>query len=216
MTLTSKHKLLIGIGAVVLALLVVFLTRDLWTPLPETTTYHNNSFSITYPREYTAKEYSSSSVVVGNAEGDLFDPLVEVVRYESDRDVALPVSFDAYIERQAMALCGSDGPIEDLACTDAVRAPYTSPQGLTGQELTLTLLRTNLESGTTTTETFGPIYVFNTTPPVESPEDTLRYRAIFVYPSFSTLIAGRAEPLLLTKIIDSLTLPGDVSTVVGR
>ncbi len=217
MTLTPRHKLLIGImGALLLVGLVLYMTQDLWNPPPDNTTYHDNAFSFVYPRIYSALEYDSSAVGIReNVEG-MLTPLVEVIRYQSDPDVALPASYDMFVERQALALCGSDGPVEGLTCTDLVRTPYTSAQGLVGEELSLTLKRTNLESGTTTSETYAPLYVFNATLPVEDPEDTLRYRAVFVYPSFSSAASGNSNPGLLKQIIDSLLIPDGVSTVVGR
>lgn len=218
MILTPKHKLLIGIVGVVLVLVAALvLFRNAWFPLSDETTYHGSGFTFVYPHASDAEEYAPGAVVVGNSSEDgVFSPLVEVVRYQSDREVALPPTFDAYVKRQALALCGSDGGVESLSCTDAAAAPYTSAQGLEGQELTLTLLRTNLESGTTTTETFGPIYVFNMTRPVENPEEALRYRALFVYPSFAAATSGSTSPKLLTQIIDSLLIPNGVSSTVGR
>lgn len=216
MILTPKHKLFIGIGAVALLAALAFATQDVWKPLPDTTTYHDNSFSFEYPRVNNAEEYAPGAVIVGTEGDEGLTPLVEVVRYQSDPDVALPPTFDVYVRKQALALCGSDGSGESLTCTDLVAAPYTSAQGLEGQELSLTLERKNLASGTTTTETFAPIYVFNTTRAVEDPEDTFRYRALFVYPSFASAISGSASPALLSQVIDSLLIPGGVSSVVSR
>lgn len=216
MTLTLRHKILIGIGAAILLGLTIYLTRDVWTPLPENISYREKNFSFVYPREYRVEEYNRGAVSIGIKQDNSFSPFVEVVRYENDHDAALPSTFDVYIKRQAEALCGSDGPVENLTCSDAVSVPYTSAQGLEGQELSLTLLRTNLESGTTTTETYGPVYVFNVTQPVEDPEDTFRYRAIFVYPSFSSAASGNANFELLAQTIDSLLLPNGVSTTTSR
>ncbi len=207
MTLTLRHKILIGLAAVILVGLGIYLTRDVWTPVPDNTTYRDKNFSFEYPRIHKAEEYNRGAVIVGSKQDDLFIPLVEVVRYENDRDVALPPSFDVYVERQAQALCGSDGPVESLTCSDVVAVPFTSAQGLVGQELSLTLNRKSLASGTTTTDTFGPVYVFNMTRPVKDPTDTLRYRAIFVYPSFASVASASTSPALLTQIIDSLLLP---------
>lgn len=216
MILTPRHKLLIGIGAALLIIgMTIYLTRDLWMPIPDNTTYRDSNFSFVYPRVYETKEYAAGTVTVGDTIDDVFRPLVEVIRYESDRDVALPATFDAYIKRQAQVLCGSDGA-ESVTCTDVLVAPYTSAQGLVGQELSLTLNRKNLISGTTTTATFGPVYVFNTTRPVENPSDTLRYRAIFVYPSFASVVSATTSPALLTQIIDSLALSNGVSTTTKR
>lgn len=216
MILTPKHTLLIGIGAVILIAAALFFTQDLWKPLPETTTYRDGDFSFVYPRVNSTDEYDSGAVAVGTSGDAGFAPLVEVIHYQSDPDSPLPATFDAYVRKQALALCGSDGPIENLTCTDAVITPYTSAQGLEGQELSLTLVRTNLESGTTTTETFAPLYVFNLTRPVEDPEETLRYGALFVYPAFSSVASGSTSPELLAQVIDSLLIPRGVSTTVGR
>lgn len=217
MTLTPRHKLLIGIGAAVLLVgLVVYMTRDLWNPPPDNTTYRDSAFSFVYPRVFSTEEYDAAAVAIGPKADGVLTPQVAVIRYQSDPDSALPATFDAYVRRQALALCGSDGPVENLTCSDAVFTPYTSSQGLEGQQLSLTLLRTNLESGTTTTEAFAPLYVFNATRPVEDPEDSLRYRAVFVYPSFSSVVSGNTNPELLTQIIDSLQIPGGVSTTTSR
>lgn len=216
MILTPTHKILIGIGAVALIAGGLYLARDLWSPVPDHTTYHDRSFSFSYPRTYEAEEYAPGTVFVGDTEDGTFTPQVEVVQYESDPDVALPATFDAYVKKQALALCGTDGPVESATCTDAALAPYTSAQGLTGQELTLTILRTNLESGTTTTATFAPVYVFNMTRPLEAPEDTFRYEALFVYPSFASVIAGPPASPLLAEVIDSLVLPRGTSTTTSR
>lgn len=219
MTLTPKQKLLIGVGAaVVLLILAAFLSRDLWTPLPDNTTYRDSNFSFEYPRALVAREYANAAVGIGTGSGIDFAPLVEVIRYQNDQDVALPATFDVYIERQARALCGSDGPIESLICTDVVATPYTSTQGLVGQELNLTLVRTNLADGTVTNDTFGPVYVFNVTDPADTtdPTDTLRYSSIFVYPAFASVATGSTSPTLLTQIIDSLQIPDGVSTTTSR
>lgn len=216
MTLTQKHRLFIRIGIVVLILIgTAYLTRDLWIPLPDDTTYQDSGFSFTYPRVYDAKDYDAGTVIVGETLDNAFNPLVEVVRYESDRDVALPATFDAYVKNQAQALCGSDGA-ESITCTNAIATPYTSAQGLTGQEFSLTLNRKNLETGITATSTFGPVYVFNTTRPLENPTDALRYRAVFVYPSFASVTSASTSPALLTQVIDSLLIPTGVSTTTSR
>lgn len=215
MTLTLRHKILIGIGAAILIGLGIYLTRDEWMPRAANISYNDKNFSFNYPREHRIQEFARGTVIVGNKQDDVFTPLVEVIVYQSDPDAALPVTFDAYMERQALALCGSDS-VEKITCSNVIAAPYTNAQGLLGQQLSLTLTRENLESGTSTTETFGPVYVFNTTRFVADPADTLRYRAIFVYPSFASVVAASTSPALLAHILDSLTIPGGISTVTSR
>lgn len=215
MTLTLRNKILIGIGAAILIGLGVYLARDEWMPRPANISYNDKNFSFTYPREYKTQEFARGTVIVGDKQSDVFNPLVEVMLYQSDPDAALPPTFNAYMNRQALALCGSDS-VEKITCSDVIATPYTSSQGLLGQELSLTLTRENLGSGTTTTETFGPVYVFNTTRFVADPTDTFRYRAIFVYPSFASVVASSTSPALLAHILDSLTIPSGISTVTSR
>lgn len=216
MTLTPRRKLIAGIAAAVLLVgTVLFLTEDTWLPDPANVSYRDQNFSFDYPREYKTQEFARGTVIVGDKQSNIFTPLVEVIVYQSDPDATLPPTFDTYMNRQALALCGSDS-VEKITCSNIIATPYTSSQGLLGQELSLTLTRENLESGTSTTETFGPVYVFNTTRFVADPADTLRYRAIFVYPSFASVVAGSTSPELLTKVLDSLTIPGGISTVTSR
>lgn len=216
MTPIPKRALLIGAGAVVLMATALFFTQDLWKPLPKTTIYRDRDFSFEYPRVNSTEEYDSGAVAVGVRGDEGFAPLVEVIHYQSDPDSPLPPTFDAYVRKQALVLCGSDGPVEDLTCTDAVSTPYTSAQGLEGQELSMTLVRTNLESGTTTSETFSPLYIFNMTRPADSAEDTFRYGALFVYPAFSSVVSGNTSSGLLAQIIDSLLVPDEISTTTSR
>lgn len=216
MTLTPRRKLIAGIAAAVLLVgTVLFLTQDTWVPDPANVSYRDQNFSFDYPREYKVEEFARGTAIVGDRENDVFNPLVEVMVYQSDPDAALPVNFDAFMNRQTQALCGSDS-IEKITCSNVVATPYTSSQGLLGQQLSLTLTRENLESGTSTTEIFGPVYVFNTTRFVADPADTFRYRAIFVYPSFASVVAKSTSHELLTKVLDSLTIPGGISTVTSR
>lgn len=215
MTLTLRKKILIGIAAALLVGLGLYLTQDTWVPDPANISYNDKNFSFTYPREFKIQEFARGTVIVGDKQSDIFNPLVEVMLYQSDPDAALPATFDAYMNRQALALCGSDS-VEKITCSDVIATPYTNAQGLLGQQLSLTLTRENLETGTTTTETFGPLYVFNTTRFVADPADTFRYRAIFVYPSFASVVGANTSPALLTHILDSLTIPGGISTVTSR
>jgi hypothetical protein len=103
--------------------------------------------------------------------------------------------------------------IESITCTQVGVTPYTSPKGLSGQMLDLTLVRKNLKTGTTTSSTYGPFYVFNTTA-TATPDAPLRYTAIFVYPrSLLSVDEGTTTPALMQQIIGSLALPNGVSSV---
>lgn len=191
---------------------LLYLTYDHFKPLPETTTFKSRYYSFDYPRTYTAKEYASGVVSIGEENGDAITPYIEVNRYQSDPDVATPGSFDAFMKRQASALCGADGPTESITCTEVGVTPYTSPKGLTGQMLNLTLVKKNLASGTTTSSTYGPFYVFNTTDPATE-DAPLRYSAIFVYPSLAAFVDGTTTPALMDQVIGSFALTEPVSSV---
>ena len=134
-------------------------------------------------------------------------------RYQSDPDEAAPASFDAFMKRQAGALCGADGPTESISCTQVGVTPTTTANGLSGQMLNLTLVRKNLKTGTTTSTTYGPMYVFNTTEPATA-DAPLRYTGIFVYPALSAFIdQGTTTPALMDQIMSTLMLTGSTSSV---
>lgn len=198
---------------IVLGAGLLYFTYSYFHPLPDTTTFKSKFFSFDYPRTYTAQEYAPGVVSIGTKNGDVLMPYIEVNRYQSDPDVAIPASFDIFMKRQASALCGADGPIESITCTQVGVTPYSSPKGFSGQKLNLTLVRKNLKSGTTTSSTYGPFYVFNTTA-TATPDSPLRYSAIFIYPSLSAFInQGTTTPALMDEILGTLDLPNGISQV---
>lgn len=181
-------------------------------PLPDTTTFKSKYFSFDYPRTYATQEYAPGVVSIGTKNGEILMPNVEINRYQSDPDEKSPASFDAFMKKQAGALCGADGPTESVTCTQVGLTPYTSPKGLSGQKLDLTLVRKNLKTGTTTSSTYGPFYVFNTTPP-PTPDVPLRYTAIFVQPALSAFLDGTTSPALMDEVMGTLVLSNGVSSV---
>jgi hypothetical protein len=209
MSLAKKYRLIIASIIVVVGGILLFIWGyNKLQPLPELTEFKTSYFHFIYPRAYTAKEYAPGVVSIGNQDNDGINPLVEVVRYQSDPDIALPATFDAFMKRQAAALCGADGPIESISCTQVGVTPYTNPLGVKGNKLDLALVRTNLRSGTTTNSTYGPIYVFDTSGSRASstPEDPFRYSAIFIYPSLSAFInLGTTSPQILNEVVNSYT-----------
>ena len=205
----DKRRLLILGGAVLLLIAAVLLWReyedtDGWAPLPEETAYQGSEFSFSYPRGYSLEEYVRGVVSLGMRSEDERTSLVEVVRSRHDPDVAAPASFQAFVNRQALALCGSDDAAFAISCSNPVST--TTPFGgeHEGIALTLTMTRTNA-AGETSTEPFGPIYVFNTTQEVTA-EDPLRYEAIFVYPSLEALRAGTSTPALVEQVARSIVI----------
>ena len=137
-------------------------------------------------------------------------PGVQVVRYTNDPDSPRPPSYDVYLQRQVVALCGSDSA-ETIVCKGGAWEPYTSPTGLEGKRSTLTMTRTNLTSGTTTESTYGPITAFDVTqePTIEDP---LRYQAVFVYPALATVLTNSTSTELMDEILNTLTLGRNSTT----
>jgi hypothetical protein len=126
--------------------------------------------------------------------------LIDVNVYMSDPQSTLPKSFNAFVKQQAESLCGSDNSIESITCSQKSIEPYTSPKGDVGQKMELTLVHKNLKTGTTTSEIYGPFYVFDTTPTGPREADIpFRYSGVFVYPSFTAF--------LLDQVISTLELP---------
>jgi hypothetical protein len=207
MTFISKYRLWIAAAVVIILGLLIVFGFDALKPLPETTALKTRYYTFNYPRTYDTQEYAPGVVSVGHKNGQVLIPDVEVNRYQSDPQAALPKDFDTFMKLQASALCGTDASTESVTCTEVGVTPYTSPKGFDGQKLDLTLVRKNLKSGTTTSNTYGPFYVFNTTSTsTVTTDNPLRYSAIFVYPALSAFLDGTTSPALMDEIMNTLTI----------
>lgn len=203
----QKNRLIVAaVLVVILGGGIAYLTYNHLHPVPDTTTFKATHFSFEYPRTFAAREYAMDVVSVGKEDGDTLKPNIEVVRYQSDPDVALPASFDAFMKRQAAALCGTDSSVESIACTEVGVTKYTNPKGMDGAMLNLTLVRTNLKTGAKTSSTYGPMYVFNNTPRATA-DSPLRYSAVFIYPSLSAFLNGTTSPALMQQVVTSFLIP---------
>ncbi len=203
--LSKKHQIVIGalIGVIVILIGAWILYPR---PVPETTQFASGHFTVTYPRVDEVREYDTGVVSVGDTAGSTFIPLVDVVEYKNDLQSAAPANFDAFMKKQVAQLCGSDASGESITCSNPVVTPFTAESGLSGSEVSLTLTHKNLRTGTTTASTYAPIYVFDTTKPVDQGE-TKRYSGIFVYPTFSSFIlVGTTSPEFVENIASSVTL----------
>lgn len=205
----DKKRIYILAGAVLVFAIAALIwwqyeETDGWAPLPVETSYQSPEFAFSYPREYSLEEYARGVVSLGTEINDERVSLVEVVRYRHDPDTATPVSYEAFVTRQVLALCGSDDAALIISCSNPVAT--SSPYGgaFEADEITLTMTRTNA-AGEKITEPFGPIYVFNTTQAATA-EDPLRYEATFVYPSLEAVRAGTSTPALTELIARSLKL----------
>lgn len=205
----DKKRILILAGTVLVFALAALIwweyeDTDGWAPLPDETTYQSSAFSFSYPRIYTLEEYARGVVSVGTEiEGERVS-LVEVVRYRQDPDTATPVSYETFVTRQLLALCGSDDAALMISCSNPVATSSSYGGAFETDEITLTMTRTNA-AGEKTTEPYGPIYVFNTTEAATA-EDPLRYEATFVYPSLEAVRAGTSSPALVQEIARLLTM----------
>lgn len=200
----EKNRFLIaGVIVVIVGVILLIMGYQAFKPLPDNTDLKTRFFSFSYPRIYDVEEYAPGVVTLGHDKGDAFEPLVEINRYQSDPESALPASFDAFMKRQAAALCGADSSIESVICTEVGVTAYTSPKGAVGQKLGLTLVRKNLKSGTTTSSTYGPMYVFNTT---DTSTTTTRYSGIFIYPSLAAFLNGTTSPAIMDQVLNTFVL----------
>lgn len=206
MEILKKYRFWIaGAIVVVIGAFLLTLAYDALKPLPDNTEFKSRYFSFMYPRTYNAEEYAAGVVSLGIPNDEGLNPLIEVTRYQSDPDTALPKDFDTFMKRQAGAVCGADGPTESISCTQVGATPYTSPKGISGQKLDLTLVRKNLKTGTSTSSTYGPFYVFDTTAS-STPDSPLRYSAIFVYPALPAFLSGTTTPALMDQVMSTFTL----------
>lgn len=211
MHIPKHYRIPVIAGAVALIALIAagaYVYDKMAHPLPETVTFRSTHFSFDYPREYTVVEYDSGVVSVGKEEKGKFQPLVEVIRYQNDKNaISKPASFAAYLRPQLLNLCGTDEPNQFVACTEPEGVPYQSPTGFTGQQFDMQLVKTDMALGTTTPLAFGPIYVFNVTTPEQEPP--IRYSAIVVYPSVDAVKKGLETRELKELIMQTLDLTPD-------
>lgn len=210
MQFLKKNRIRVAaVLVIILGIGLAFLTWGYLHPLPATTEFKSSSFSFTYPRTYFAKEYAAGVVSIGMGNDETIVPYIEVDKYRSDPESATPKSFEDFIKHQASVLCGADGPIESVTCTQIGITPYTNANGEDGSKLDLTLIRKNLKTGTTTSSTYGPLYVFNVTP-TPSADSPLHYAAVFIYPSLSAFLHGTTTPELEQQIVSTFKVPGGV------
>jgi len=206
--LAKKYRWFIAGGLIVLILIAVgahYAFKKPPPPIDAPSEFKSANFSFTYPRLFTAVERTDGAVALGGKVGDSFIPLVDVVRYKTDPDAPAPASFETFAARQAQALCGSDAEGVSLACTSPVTKVYTTPAGLVGEEMSLTLVARNLKSGTTTSSTYGPVYIFNTSQKPD-PGEAVSYQAVFVYPDFYSFTLASSSAALVPDVAATLVI----------
>lgn len=208
MSFLLKYRFWI-VSAVVVAGVVLVATQLFKAHVPDITNFITSEYSFTYPRTFSTEEYAPGVVSIGHQRPPYgLVPFVDVNIYKSDPQSKLPSSFDAFAKAQAAELCGSDDSVASITCTQKSVAPYTSAEGLIGTKMELTATFKNLKTGTTTSSTYGPLYVFDTTASATREAGApLRYSGVFVYQSFTAFLAGTSSPALLNQVVDTLTLP---------
>lgn len=203
----ARKTTIIAAGALIIlsGILLVFIRGDFF--LPDNTRYDGAGFSFEYPREYALTEHSRDSATISQREFRTTSPLIEISIYRNDPESPAPASYEAFIGQQARNLCGSDGGGESVVCSDPVAKRILTPKGYVGTELMLTLTRTNLQSGTTTVGSFGPVYAFDYGYGLSTTTPGVAYRALFVYPSLSAVLASTPVDILMTQIIGTIESP---------
>lgn len=207
---TRKQFLLIGAGVLAVAL-IGFGVHALYTqmhPLPEYTTFRSSHYSFEYPRAYRIEEYASGVISVGTETEEGFQSLVEVVRYQNDREAPRqPRSYAEFLNTQLLYLCGGDEPNQEVACAEPAGVAYQSPTGFQGQQFDLTLMRTDTVTDTTTSYAFGPVYAFDITD--EGQEPPVRYTTLIVYPSLDAVRKGIDTSEVERIVMQTLDLTPD-------
>jgi hypothetical protein len=199
----SKKKLILTVIAVLVVGGLVYFFRDHLIPPPAETRYEGAGYSFVYPRTYDLVEYSRNAVGLWK-DGRPATQQVEVVIYRNDPDQAVPTSYQAFVEAQAINLCGTDSGTEKVECSEVISIATTTAQGYVGQQLGMTLTRTNLISGTTTIGALEPIYVFDLAQGRPADATGYRYKALFVYPSVSTALMEGGNKKLIEQIAGTL------------
>ena len=201
-----KHNIPLIIGGAILGVVLLgtlgYLIYDATRPVPDNATFRTNFFAFDYPREYRVEEYDSGVISIGEENEDgVFQPLVEVVRYQNDLDASQPASFAAFVSGQLENLCGTDEPNEEVSCAAVPGVPYQNPAGFQGQQFDLALTR-NGEA-----VPFGPIYVYDITE--EAQEAPIRYSALVIYPSLDAVKKGLDTATLQQIVMQTFDLTPD-------
>lgn len=208
----SKKALIIVLGIVVLALLAIWYFFSGGGAAFGTKTFDGHLVSFSYPGQYEVQEYSTRAVAVGRAVDGLFTPEVEINEYREDRDSASAGDYDTFIFQQTLAICATDEPGITVECTGTKSMKYETQDDANGSVITLRGNKT-LADGTVEPFEFGPVYVFNRTIPADE-DDPIIYRALMIYPSFSSFIKGEANVSLLDdRIMPSLVINQELSKI---
>ncbi len=206
MSFLKKYRF-IAVGAVIILIALGFWAYSAFKTLPENSHFITDQYTFDYPRTFSTHEYAPGVVSIGHyVNGELL-PFVDINEYKSDPESARPKTFELFAKLQTEAFCGSDNSLISITCTLASTTAYTSKKGAVGHKMDLTAVRKDLKTGKSTNESYGPIYVFETTPLVPREEGvTERYSGIFIYQSFTAFVIGTSSPELLNSVVDSLEL----------
>ncbi|MBP6860182.1 MAG: hypothetical protein KBC38_01305 [Candidatus Pacebacteria bacterium] len=210
--MTIKRILIIAGAAVIIFALawVFFLAKVVFPPAA----YDGRMVSFMYPGDQVVKEYGLRSVLVGNESQETgFMPFVEIVEYRQDPNAPTPTDYDYFLAAQMFALCGTDSPGVTVVCNDTEVEPYETESGAVGERYYLSLIRTNTESGAKEEMRYGPIYAFNHTR-AATEHNPLEYKALLVYPSLSSYLAGEDAADVVEYIMDTLVVKEEQSEVV--
>lgn len=140
-------------------------------------------------------------------------PFAEIVEYRQDPNAAAPLDYDLFLAAQLFALCGTDAQGVTVVCNDTEKEPYTTDNGTEGERYWLNLTRTTIETGEKEVMRYGPIYAFNHTR-AATPNNPIEYKALLVYPSLSSFLAGEDAADAVEFIMDTLVVKEESSDVV--
>lgn len=172
-------------------------------PSDTLSTFSNEQYgySFSYPTTLTLYQYSPEVVALGTGAGDAFSTTMEIqVAAAAADDPA--ADFNEFVTTSLRNYCAADGPQESIYCTDvAARTTYLTQSGLQGDELVFTRVHHAIPTNTDTTETYGPIYVFNISANVPGSAFT----ALIVRPA-AALPTISIDPAALAAVADSLQI----------
>lgn len=154
-----------------------------------------------YPARYDLEEYRNGSTLLGSYKGSKFQPTLAVTVVENDGTTAY-TDVDAFLLAQALLLCSPDLPGETLTCapTPEIARAFTTVSKLPATEYYFSLSRTNVESGETTVERFGPVYAM----PMGTSTDPSDFEGLLIYPPVYAVPFGEAPADLAARIVDTV------------
>jgi hypothetical protein len=193
MTKRTLMPLIIGIAVIGVSILIartVVENREPSDVVAQRYISDFYGFSFDYPTRYHIREYLPERISIGQIVQDGFidDALVSI---EAGGEEGYG-SYDEYLFDRTRQYCAADSPVVTISCDQIEqRQPFTTNSGLTGDAFYLRRVEQSIQTGQSTTTSYGPLFAFNITPNTQHP-----YAALIIHPPLASTAADTVAPFI--------------------